>query len=169
MPVGSTYELYSGGQTSKILYIDAHGTAMESKYLLPPMQNTEVMFRSAPGVKAADVGTNWVTRVTGATPYRYAPGATNIPNYILDEFTVAEHIQLGSLQANYQPILSNIAQSLNADILRPTSTVILGDLINDLTSKGFQYDRIVANFCRGNMPYNTSPLVQKLRYAVGMF
>lgn len=173
-PVSSTYELYSGGLDSRILYIDAHGTAMASEHVIAPLPTTEFQFRSAPGVKAADVGTSWETRVLGRTPYRHAPGSADIPNYILDEFTVAEHVSIRSLPQsvlpqNYQPVLKELAKQLNADILRPTSTVFLGDLINELTRQGFNYDRIVGNFCRGTMPYNTSPLVQSLRRAFGMF
>ncbi|MBU6961507.1 hypothetical protein KRR23_27710 [Pseudomonas sp. CVAP len=165
-PVNSTYELYSGGLDSRILYIDAHGTAMASEHVLSPL-SAEFQFRSAPGVKAADVGTNWETRVLGRTAYRHPPGATDIPNYILDEFTVAEHIKIGSLPSNYQPILKELAKQLNADILRPTSKVLLSDLMTEVTRQGYHYDRIVGNFCRGTMAYDTPPLVQSIRRAIG--
>lgn len=172
MAVSSTFELYSGGVSSRILYIDAHGTAMQAQHLLPP-QTAEFQFRSALGVKAADVGTNWQERVLGRTPYRHAPGANNIPNYILDEFTLAEHLHVGTIPASAtqtpQQILSNLAQLLQADILRPTSTVLLSDLLNELTRQGFTYDRIVGNFCRGNMPYNTSEFEQIIRRTLGFF
>lgn len=142
---------------------------MAKEYVLPPLPATEFQFRSAPGVKAADVGTNWETRILGRTPYRHAPGAADIPNYILDEFTVAEHIKIGSLTQNYQPVLKEIAKQLNADILRPTSTVLLGDLINDLKRQGYNYDRIVGNFCRGAMSYDTPPVVQAMRRFFGAY
>lgn len=165
-PVNSTYELYSGGLDSRILYIDAHGSAMASEHVLSPL-SSEFQFRSAPGVKAADVGTSWETRVLGRTSYRHPPGATDIPNYILSEFTVAEHIKIGSLPSNYQPILKELAKQLNADILRPTSMVLLSDLITEVTRQGYHYDRIVGNFCRGTMAYDTPPLVQSIRRAIG--
>lgn len=172
MAVSSTFELYSGGVNSRILYIDAHGTAMQAQHLLPP-QTAEFQFRSALGVKAADVGTNWQERVLGRTAFRHAPGASNIPNYILDEFTIAEHLHVGSIPASStltpQAILSSLAQQLEADLLRPTSTVLLSDLLNELTRQGFSYDRIVGNFCRGNMPYNTSEFEQIIRRTLGIF
>ncbi|WP_219273880.1 RHS repeat-associated core domain-containing protein [Pseudomonas sp. Xaverov 83] len=168
-PVSSTYEIYSGGQNANILFIDAHGFAMESQYKLPPMPNTEFQFRSAVGVKAADVKSSWQTRITGTTPYRYAPGATDIPNYILDEFTITEHMSIGALTSNYKTQLETMAKLLNADIVRPTSTVLLGDLLDELATQGFTYDRIVGNFCRGTMPYNTPPLIQSFRRAFGWY
>lgn len=172
-PFTSTYELYSGGPNSRTLYIDSHGTAMQKEYVLTPLPTTEIQFRSPIGVKAADVNTTWQQRLTDNTPYRYAPGTTNIPNYILSEFTISQHITVGSLPAssagNHQVVFELMAKISGTDILRPTSEIIFDDLLTTLKTDGFTYDRIIGNFCRGPMPYNTPKWLAKTRVALGLY
>jgi hypothetical protein len=78
-------------------------------------------------------------------------------------------MSIGALTSNYKTQLETMAKLLNADIVRPTSTVLLGDLLDELATQGFTYDRIVGNFCRGTMPYNTPSLIQSFRRAFGWY
>ncbi|WP_434602890.1 RHS repeat-associated core domain-containing protein [Pseudomonas sp. Z4-7] len=164
----SSYEMYVGGPNSRTLLIDAHGFA-RGRYMLKPLPKTDVQFRSGLGTQAGDKGSSWADLVNNRTPYRYAPGATDIPDYILSEYKAASHLESGMLSTNYQADLIYISKTLNADIVRPIDTMRFSDLINTIHNEGFHYDRIVGNFCRGTIGRNSWGAVKYFRRHLRLF
>jgi RHS repeat-associated protein len=161
-------EIYSGGLDSRVLFIDAHAIARKGHYL-NPLPNTEMQFRSGLGTTATDFKTTWSQRIQARTPYRYKAGDTAIPDYVLEEFSIAEHIRSGSLSANFRSELADIAQGTGADILRPLGDMRLSDLLNTLEKEGFHYDRIVNNYCRGTISGTSWGLVKHIRRSLKLF
>lgn len=143
--VNSTYEMYVGGQGSKTLMIDSHGYPIKGRSL-PPVP-AEIHFRSGVGTQAVDTGTSWRMRA-GPSKYSYPRGAPDIEDYVLSQFGIDG---LGLSHTPRSDLIS-IAQRLDIDIIRPLGDMRLSDLLNAVHARGFHYDRIVGNFCRGTIP-----------------
>ena len=126
--------------------IDAHGYPIKGR-LLPPVP-AEMHFRSGVGTQASDGGSSWLGR-SGPTKYSYPRGATNIEDYVLTEFSIKD---LDLLPYTPRSDLIGIVQALNIDLIRPQGAMRLSDLLNEVHTRGFHYDRIVGNFCRGTIP-----------------
>ncbi|WP_422418630.1 RHS repeat domain-containing protein [Pseudomonas sp. GZD-222] len=166
--MNSPYSLWSSGQNSKRLVINAHGTPVKgysdavTGQPVPGYFKTNVAkkigFYADEGFKVSMKGHNYAELIGGGyiPSNYYEPG--QVPNYFLTHFSTADTIKEVSGFASIPGFdvsrsFGQVAMQAGVDyvVIEPGSVITLEQLLNNLASNGFTYEVVDGLFCRGTL------------------